>query len=74
MEKYPSSRGVGSYKGFDAPIYTDVKYPFPADPPFVPSDYNPVGIYVREFIVPVSFQEMDVFLDLKGLSRLFTVG
>lgn len=48
-----------------------MKYPFPADPPFVPSDYNPVGIYVREFIVPVSFQEMDVFLDFEGVESAF---
>lgn len=65
VRKWKSIQVPGSWElqGFDAPIYTDVKYPFPADPPFVPSDYNPVGIYVREFIVPVSFQEMDVFLD-----------
>ena len=27
-------------QGFDAPIYTDTCYPFPANPPYVPTDYN----------------------------------
>ena len=73
VRKWKSIQVPGSWElqGFDAPIYTDVKYPFPADPPFVPSDYNPVGIYVREFIVPVSFQEMDVFLDFEGVESAF---
>ena len=31
-------------KGFDIPIYTNVKYPFPVVPPFVPQE-NPTGIY-----------------------------
>ena len=35
--------GSWELQGFDAPIYTDVAYPFPANPPFVPTDYNPVG-------------------------------
>ena len=35
--------GSWELQGFDSPIYTDTRYPFPADPPFVPSDYNPAG-------------------------------
>ena len=34
--------------GYDIPHYTNVNYPYPADPPFVPVD-NPAGLYVREF-------------------------
>ena len=48
--------GSWELQGFDCPIYTDVKYPFPANPPFVPSDYNPVGIYAKDFIVPKSYE------------------
>ncbi len=45
--------GSWELQGFDAPIYTDVDYPFPpANPPYVPEDYNPVGAYVREFTIP----------------------
>lgn len=35
-------------KGWGAPIYTNVNYPFPIDPPFVP-DSNPTGDYLRAF-------------------------
>ena len=30
--------------GFDTPNYSNINYPFPCDPPYVP-DINPVGIY-----------------------------
>ena len=38
-------------KGYDKPIYTNVKYPFPVDPPFVPAE-NPTGCYSKAFCVP----------------------
>ncbi len=34
--------------GFDKPQYTNVNYPIPFDPPFVPDDI-PVGVYKREY-------------------------
>ncbi len=34
--------------GFDVPQYTNVKYPIPYDPPFVPDDI-PVGVYRRVY-------------------------
>lgn len=34
--------------GYDIPHYTNVNYPYPADPPYVPVD-NPAGLYVRDF-------------------------
>lgn len=36
--------------GYDIPHYTNVNYPYPADPPFVPID-NPAGLYVRDFVL-----------------------
>lgn len=36
--------------GYEDPNYTNVNYPYPVDPPYVP-DVNPVGIYEREFEV-----------------------
>lgn len=63
--------GSWELQGFDAPIYTDVKYPFPANPPYVPTDYNPVGAYVRDFTVPANWQGMDVFIDFEGVESAF---
>ena len=37
--------------GHGAPAYTNVAYPFPVEPPFVPDD-NPVGRYRRSFALP----------------------
>lgn len=58
-------------QGFDAPIYTDVTYPFKANPPFVPQDYNPVGHYVHEFTVPENWKGMDVIMDFEGVESAF---
>lgn len=34
--------------GYDTPIYTNVQYPIPVDPPYVPKE-NPTGCYSRDF-------------------------
>ena len=34
--------------GYDVPNYSNVRYPYPIDMPYVP-DENPMGIYMREF-------------------------
>ena len=41
--------------GYDAPIYTNVQYPIPVDPPFVPED-NPTGCYSLTFHCPAGWQ------------------
>ena len=38
-------------KGYDVPQYSNCQYPFPFDPPFVPSD-DPCGMYVKTFTLP----------------------
>lgn len=65
--------GSWELQGFDAPIYTDTRYPFPANPPYVPMDYNPVGAYVRDFTVPASWQGMEIFLDFEGVESAYYV-
>ena len=35
-------------QGYENPNYTNVNYPYPCDPPYVPDD-NPCGIYERTF-------------------------
>jgi len=42
-------------RGYDKPIYTNVKYPFPCIPPFVPK-LNPTGIYKLEFFLPTPWK------------------
>lgn len=63
--------GSWELQGFDAPIYTDTRYPFPAEPPHVPADYNPVGSYVTTFTVPSQFKGKDIFLHFGGVESAF---
>lgn len=65
--------GSWELQGFDAPIYTDTRYPFPPNPPHVPADYNPVGAYIREFTVPADWKGMDIFLDFEGVESAYYV-
>lgn len=34
--------------GYEDPNYSDIEYPYPVDPPYVP-DENPCGVYERDF-------------------------
>lgn len=63
--------GSWELQGFDAPIYTDTRYPFPANPPHVPTDYNPVGSYVTTFSVPADFKGKDILLHFGGVESAY---
>jgi beta-galactosidase len=54
-------------KGFGTPIYTNIVYPFPKNPPFVGND-NPVGTYRREFTVPEAWDGQEVFLHFGSIT------
>jgi len=58
-------------EGHGIPHYTNVRYPFPVDPPRVPSD-NPTGLYRREFYLPEDWlQERKVYLNFEGVDSAF---
>src|SRR4029079_16430495 len=40
--------------GYGRPHYTNVQYPFPVDPPRVPTD-NPTGSYRQRFTIPAEW-------------------
>lgn len=57
-------------RGYERPYYTNVVYPFPIDPPFVPTE-NPMGVYSRTFEIKdtqrrhyVVFEGVDSCLEL----------
>ena len=56
--------------GYDRPNYTNVNYPFPYDPPFVPDD-NPVGCYRKYFRLPESWEEKRVLIHFDGVDSYF---
>ena len=60
-------------RGYGIPIYTNIRYPFPVDPPRVPQDNNPVGLYRRTFDVPSDWQGLRILLHFGGVSSAFRV-
>ncbi|MXN90907.1 DUF4981 domain-containing protein [Flavobacterium sp. Sd200] len=64
-------------EGHDIPIYTNIVYPFPKNPPFIGGDYNPVGSYRKTFTVPESWAGNNVVLhfgSISGYARIFVNG
>ncbi len=57
--------------GYDYPIYTNIKYPFPINPPFVPQDDNPTGAYRTTFSVPADWEDQQVFLHFGSVNSGF---
>jgi len=53
--------------GYDAPYYTNVNYPYPVDPPFVPDD-NPCGVYAMEFNVGKQWTDRDTYIVFEGVN------
>ncbi|HJP77629.1 MAG TPA: glycoside hydrolase family 2 TIM barrel-domain containing protein [Pseudonocardiaceae bacterium] len=58
--------------GYGKPAYTNVQYPFPVDPPYVPDD-NPTGEYRRIFELPESWPGGDAVLRFEGVDSCFAV-
>ena len=56
--------------GYDKPHYTNVVYPFPVDPPRVPTE-NPTGCYRREFSLPDTWKGMRLTLRFEGVDSFF---
>lgn len=62
--------GDGAY---GRPIYTNIQFPFPIDPPYVPDD-NPTGDYRRHFDLPADWSDAErVLLRFDGVESLFRV-
>lgn len=54
-------------QGFGIPIYTNITYPFPKNPPFVGAD-NPVGTYRKEFTIPENWNGKEIILHFGSIS------
>lgn len=55
-------------EGYGIPIYTNIQYVFPADPPNIPDHYNPVGSYKRKFNIPDNWKQgHEIYLHFGGV-------
>ncbi|CAD0006811.1 glycoside hydrolase family 2 TIM barrel-domain containing protein [Flavobacterium salmonis] len=64
-------------QGFDIPIYTNITYPHPKNPPFIDGNYNPVGTYRRTFTIADSWKDKEIILhfgSISGYARVFLNG
>jgi len=69
----PSHWVLGGDGSRGLPIYTNVQYPFPVEPPFVP-DANPTGDHRRRFELPASFDGAErVLLRFEGVESRYVV-
>ena len=58
-------------RGYDSPQYTNVDYPFPMDPPYIP-EANPAGLYSRSFtLTEEQLAGKDVMLNFEGVDSCF---
>jgi len=57
--------------GYGVPIYTNVPYPFAADPPRVPHDDNPIGIYRTRFLLPNNWYDRTTVIRFGGVYSAF---
>lgn len=65
--------GHWQLQGHGYPWYTNVQYPFPVNPPYVPSE-NPTGTYRRSFHVPASWGADDQLrLRFEGVDSAYHV-
>ena len=55
--------------GYDAPLYSNLKYPFPLDPPHVPQE-NPCGHY-RRTVTLANDPDGEYYLNFEGVSSCF---
>ncbi|CCN49915.1 Beta-galactosidase [Vibrio nigripulchritudo MADA3029] len=62
--------GNWQMQGHDFPIYTNVKYPFADDPPFVPKD-NPTGVYRRAFSLSENELKEQIRVVFDGVNSAF---
>ena len=64
--------GVWQIAGYDSPQYTNIRYPFPFDPPYLPQDI-PCGAYVRKFTYHENIDAPKIYLNFEGVDSCFFV-
>ncbi len=64
--------GVWQMYGVDTHQYTNIRYPFPFDPPYVPQD-DPCGAYVHDFLYEKDPGAPRAYLDFEGVDSCFYV-
>lgn len=68
--------GPWELQGFGTPIYTNIKYPFEKNPPFIKGLFDngsPVGSYVTTFNLPEKWLSDKLYIKLGGVSSAYYI-
>jgi len=65
--------GMLQAQGYGKPIFTNIRYPFPANEPFIAHELNEVGSYRRDFDLPAAWSGRDVFLQIGAAGAAYYV-
>ena len=55
----------------DFPVYSNIIYPYKINPPYMPKDYNPVGLYHKTFVINDDWSDKEVFVHFGGVNSAF---
>ncbi len=59
--------GARAGKAYDKPVFSNIKYPFPANPPRIDGANNPIGLYRKTFTVNATTKPKSYFLHFEGV-------
>ena len=61
-------------RGYGIAIYRNSGYPFAnPNPPLIPADNNPVGSYRRDFQVPATWEDRDIYIHFGAVTSAFYI-
>lgn len=67
--------GHWQLQGYDYPQYTNITYPWSKreniKPPFAPTEYNPVGSYIRTFTLSDDWKDQPIYISFQGVESAF---
>ena len=57
----------------DFPLYTNIVYPYEINPPYMPKEYNPIGLYHRKFELKKGWDDKEIFIHFGAVNSAFYI-
>ncbi len=57
----------------DFPLYTNIVYPYEINPPYMPKEYNPIGLYHRKFEIKKGWDDKEIFIHFGAVNSAFYI-